>query len=171
MKALTIYQPWASLVLIGAKPYEFRKWNFIDRPGGRALLNKRIVIHAASRPVHDDEVADLLRKLAVAEQRGASQDLDHGTALKVDLARTLLTRVYAAHSHVPILPLRCGLGTAVLGRPRRPEALFGGSVADSKRFDQHVWAWPLSDVQPFDAPIPARGQQGFWDWELGQQAA
>jgi hypothetical protein len=26
MKALTIYQPWASLVMIGAKPYEFRRW-------------------------------------------------------------------------------------------------------------------------------------------------
>lgn len=26
MKALTIYQPWASLVMIGAKPHEFRGW-------------------------------------------------------------------------------------------------------------------------------------------------
>lgn len=26
MKALTIWQPWASLIMIGAKPYEFRSW-------------------------------------------------------------------------------------------------------------------------------------------------
>jgi len=24
MKALTIWQPWASLIMIGAKPFEFR---------------------------------------------------------------------------------------------------------------------------------------------------
>ena len=26
MKALTIWQPWATLIMLGAKPFEFRRW-------------------------------------------------------------------------------------------------------------------------------------------------
>ena len=26
MRALTIWQPWASLIIIGAKPFEWRRW-------------------------------------------------------------------------------------------------------------------------------------------------
>lgn len=49
MKALTIWQPWASLVMIGAKPYEFRRWDYRERQSG--LQGQRIVIHAGARPV------------------------------------------------------------------------------------------------------------------------
>ena len=44
MKALTLWQPWASLVIAGAKPYEFRSWS-----PPRWLIGQRIVIHAAAR--------------------------------------------------------------------------------------------------------------------------
>lgn len=166
MKALTIWQPWASLIMVGAKPYEFRHWDYRRREP--RLEGQRIVIHAGARPVSLAEVADLLRRL---ERASGGLELDHGTALKVDLARQLLVRVYAAHSAAPILPLRCGLGTATLCTPRRPSDLFRGRIADSTRFEHQNWAWPLTDIQPFDAPVPARGLQGFWDWQLGQEAA
>jgi hypothetical protein len=35
-------------------------------------------------------------------------------------------------------------------------AIFRDQVADSDRIDQHVWAWPLSDMM--------RGYQGLWNW-------
>lgn len=34
-KALTVYQPWASLIISGFKPYEFRSWNYVERGLGR----------------------------------------------------------------------------------------------------------------------------------------
>jgi hypothetical protein len=34
---------------------------------------------------------------------------------------------------------------------------------DSDR-GQFNWAWPLTDIRPFEKPIPARGMQGFWKW-------
>ena len=46
MKALTIWQPWASLIIAGAKPFEFRGW----RPPA-SLIGQRIVIHAAARKI------------------------------------------------------------------------------------------------------------------------
>jgi hypothetical protein len=39
---------------------------------------------------------------------------------------------------------------------------------DSDRIDHHKFAWPLRDVQPFEPPVPARGSQGFWNWEDNQ---
>lgn len=38
MKALTIWQPWASLIISGAKPYEFRGWRIPE-----SLIGQRIV--------------------------------------------------------------------------------------------------------------------------------
>lgn len=37
---------------------------------------------------------------------------------------------------------------------------------DSDRLDDHMWGWPLSDIQPFDAPIPMNGAQGFWNCQI-----
>jgi hypothetical protein len=44
LPALTIWQPWATLVIADCKPYEFRTW-----PAPRHLWGKRIAIHAAAR--------------------------------------------------------------------------------------------------------------------------
>lgn len=41
---LGMWQPWASLAVIGAKPYETRAFKIPDR-----LLGKRVMIHATSR--------------------------------------------------------------------------------------------------------------------------
>ncbi len=50
IRAVTIWQPWASLIIIGAKPYEFRYRSYLayinhPQPG------ERIAIHAGVRPV------------------------------------------------------------------------------------------------------------------------
>lgn len=49
MKALSLWQPWASLVAVGAKTIETRHW-----PPARALLGERIAIHAAKTTSHLD---------------------------------------------------------------------------------------------------------------------
>lgn len=36
--------------------------------------------------------------------------------------------------------------------------------ADSDRIDHQKFAWPLTDIEKFEPPIPARGAQGFWHW-------
>lgn len=166
MKALTIWQPWASLIMIGAKPFEFRRW-----PAPKSLIGQRVVIHAGARAVRWVEVADLLARLG---------DPAGGHGLDAELARPLLLQLL--HDMRPsaaaprrfgrsALPLAAGLGSAVLAAPIRcveQPAWFGG---DSARIDEHVWAWPLTKVEPFGAPIPAKGAQGFWDWGLASTSA
>lgn len=156
MKALTIWQPWASLIMVGAKPYEFRPKSYLAYRGAPAI-GERIVIHAGVRPVKPAEVEDLLGRLIVSDSTG----------LVPGIATTVLRRCQQAAKY-QALPLGCGLGTAVLGKPRNAGTLFRGAVADSDRAAEDLsaynWAWPLEQIQPFDAPIPMRGAQGFWRW-------
>lgn len=154
MYALTIWQPWASLIMIGAKPFEFRGHSFLDR-WPRPKPGDRIVIHAGARPIRPAEVADLLARLG--------SDEDH-TGLIVDKARELLTRIYGAHKCRGVVELAAGLGTVVIGRPRNAGTIFTGiTPKDSDRGDFN-WAWPLADIKPWVPPRPARGFQGFWQW-------
>ena len=157
MKALTIWQPWASLIMVAAKPYEFRPKSYLRYVGAPAI-GERIVIHAGVRPVKPAEIEDLLSRLDTE---------DHTTGLIPAIARQVLERCRAAAKY-QALPLGCGLGTAVLGKPRNAGVLFGGAVADSDRQaadeEAYNWAWPLESIHPFDAPVPMRGAQGFWRW-------
>lgn len=157
MKALTIWQPWASLIMVGAKPYEFRPKSYLRYVGAPAI-GERIVIHAGARPVKADEVEYLLQCL---------DDEDNSTGLVAPVARQMLERCRAAAKY-QALPLGCGLGTAVIGMPRNAGTLFRGPIADSDRaaadLSAYNWAWPLGDIHPFDTPVPTRGAQGFWQW-------
>lgn len=157
MKAITVWQPWASLIMIGAKPWEFRNspyWSYI---GGPRHAGTRVVIHAAARPVKPAEVEDLLRRIE-------SESIHERTGLTTDTARDLLLKVKAAHK-CRLLPLGMALGTVVLGEPVLSCDLFKLNVADSDR-GQFNWAWPVSDIRPFVPPFPLRGSQGFFDVDV-----
>lgn len=147
MKALTIWQPWASFVAVGAKKHEFRHWDYRER--SPRLVGQRIVIHAGTRPVRRVEVLDLYERLRIGE-----------TDLDIALARDMLEKSNDGRS----LLLAHGLGTAVLGTPKKATELFG----DSDRIDHEIWAWPLTDWRPFVPPVPMRGFQGFWHWPIEQ---
>ena len=150
--ALTIWTPWSSLIIEGWKPYEFRKWDYRSRYPG--LVGQRIAIHAGARPARRDEIADLLSRLSRKHSMVAERAVPH------------LERWHLAPGS---LPLSAILGTAILGEPRRAHTLLSreqsvAAEADSMRIDHHMWAWPLTDIERFDIPVPARGAQGFWAW-------
>ena len=147
MMALTIWQPWASLIMVGAKPYEFRGW-----PAPKRLVGQRIVIHASKRRVDHREVVALCRGL----HSGAI-----GSGLSVGPALDLLEG-WARGDRA--LPLASGLGTAILGEPKPVTEIYA-NAPDSDRLDHHKWGWPLSEIQPFEPIVPARGFQGFWEWK------
>lgn len=149
-KALTLWQPWASLIMIDAKPWEFRKWNFTDRPKLAMHVGRRIVIHASSRQPREGELRDLLHRIEEGE-----------STLRPEIAKDY---VNAALGGSVAMPLGAALGTAVLGDPKRSFDLFKNFVADPDRLDRAMYAWPMTDPQPFEAPIPSAGAQGLWNW-------
>ncbi|MDR3461469.1 MAG: hypothetical protein P4L76_04040 [Beijerinckiaceae bacterium] len=154
LPALTVWQPWASLIAIGAKPYEFRRWS-----APRAYRGKRIAVHAGARPIRKEELRDLILRL---RDEGAM-----GTALVVEPALELLDRVLTSPGILPLSHVVC---TAILGVPERATELVPAGLADSDRIDHSIWAWPLTAIQHLEPPRPAKGAQGFWTWHGGDSA-
>lgn len=148
MKAITIWQPWASLIMAGFKPYEFRGW-----PAPKALVGQRIVIHAGSRRVVVREVDTLIA------------EIDEGQWIGLVGGKPLCDLLERCRHEPRTLPLAAGLGTAVLGTPRLACDLWPERFkADSDRVEHSNWAWPLADVQHFTPIVPTLGRQGFWQW-------
>lgn len=166
MKALTIWQPWASLILVGAKPYEFRSW---QPPSW--LVGDRLGIHAGARPVKLAEVQDLIRRL---ERPGESLNPCLVPAPALDLLRRVERGlVEAKHPSMRRtafrLPLSSILATAEVGPAKRcdecaREMGLAAGGNDSDRDGTFNWGWPLTDVRPVLPPVECSGAQGLWDW-------
>lgn len=192
MKALTVWQPWASLIIAGYKQYEFRKWSFAGRFPD--LVGQRIVIHAGARMPKRSEVMDIRKRVI----DGVSQ-LDESCMPRLERMCAELgewenhkpkkpRRVFYHNMRMtggstdpnevrlqewaerveemrPNIILSAGLGTAVLGDPQKAAELFDAPTNDSYRADHSIWAWPLHDVVIWDEPAPMKGAQGFWSWK------
>lgn len=161
MKALTIWQPWASLIMAGAKPYEFRGWR-----APRSLIGQRIVIHAAKRPIDRIEASNLYYALLLRETCDTIAQAAAETCLIAERALPILGRAWQPYRDK--LPLAAGLGTAILGEPRNGIDIaeeFGVPRANDSDRDEHAnWGWPFTDIEIWDEPIPMKGAQGFWNW-------
>ena len=161
MKALTIWQPWASLIVAGAKPYEFRGWR-----APRSLIGQRIVIHAAARKIDREEACALWTVLMDRNDDEHSRTAAAESCLIPDLALPILERAFV-DGREP-LPMAAGIGTAIIGEPRLGTEIaeeFGIPRANDSDRDEHAnWGWPMLEIEAWPEPIPMRGAQGFWNW-------
>lgn len=142
MRAITLHQPWASLIAEGVKTTETRSWS---PPGW--LLGDRIAIHAAKRapsqlfPITDGEtygflnVKDMPRGKVVATARlaGAGKVLDYQSDLEEG-------HVWVKEQYVASAIKTDPYGDYSVGR----------------------WIWFLEDIRKLDKPIPAKGMQRIW---------
>lgn len=151
LPALTIWQPWASLIAEGVKPYEFRRWAAPKRLHGR-----RIAIHAGARPMRRDELQDLILRL-----NNPKDAWSVGLAAE---ALPILDRMLQSPGLVPRSAIVC---VATLGVPERASDLIDPGIGDSDRIDQNVWGWPLANIERINPAVPVRGAQGFWAWRRG----
>ena len=135
MKALSLWQPYATACVTGAKRYETRSW----ATDYRGLL----AIHAAKKPVKS--VLRLLPRrvvdLIVRVQPG--RDVSRlptgavvGTVFVVDCHE--ITEKFIAS----LTPRERALGDFTIGR----------------------YAWELDNAHEYERPIPATGAQGLWNW-------
>lgn len=150
--AITIWQPWATLIAKGFKPYEFRGW-----PAPKAHRGCRVAIHAGARPVKRSEVAELILKLRNPRTAAVTGLIRHNEAL------ALLERIHTAPTAIPLASVIC---TAILGEPIRNAELaarLGLPWANDSDREEH-YGWPLTDIRPVRPIVPARGRQGWWSW-------
>lgn len=119
------------------------------------------MIHAASRRIDSEEVADLIRCLREGGEAAAE------TCLHAELALPVLEAAARPTFNCGV-PFSCGIGTAILGEPRNGVDIareFGvTSVNDSDRDEHANWGWPMLDIERWPEPVAMRGAQGFWNW-------
>jgi hypothetical protein len=142
--------------MAGWKPYEFRGW---AAPG--YVRNQRIVIHAGTRAIKKQEIADLIGQLERREFCGE---------MKIDAIDFLADGLMDRRR----LPLSAGLGTVLLGGPKQSHELWPDEFAgysDSDREAVSNWAWPVSEIEHFEPIVPIRGHQGLWNWPYPVNAA
>ena len=82
--------------------------------------------------------------------------------------------LYYMENHVPAERFGAVIGTATIGRVlTSSEAI--KVISPKERalgdYSPRRYAWELTDVEMFKKPIPARGQQGLWEWDGYGEAA
>lgn len=147
MKAITIWQPWASLLARGMKQYETRSW--------ATKYRGPIAIHAAKRPVR--QTIDAL----VADRRDGWTTLDYFESL------------FMRPGELDHLPTGAVVGTALLTRCHLITEDFVAKLTPMERalgdFTLGRYAWEFHRRVPLDSPIPAKGMQGLWELNLKEE--
>lgn len=179
MRAITLWQPWASLIAEGVKTIETRS----RKSPWSSAIGETIAVHAAKRMPDIDSVMMLARSgitsyvnaLVLCCANDGSQ-FPRGSVV----ATCTLTDI------VPIVDVLTGNGPddhdafrqAVYVLPAALEltdrAVRIGDpghtidVTEQRPFGDFApgrWALLLDDVVKLPEPIPAKGKQGLWQWE------
>lgn len=194
MKALTVRQPWASLIALGVKTIETRSWR-----APKALIGERIAIHAGkARPkigwhstgwgichYNLDGVGALPPGYTYApDENGVYKSSPHDPiALPLGAVVAVATLADCAPMEALDYPepsdasLLCGTAVYLWSDPawagyllhvsRHEHPSVDTDIADQLPygdFQPGRWAWMLSDVDVLAEPIPAKGKQGLWEW-------
>ena len=136
MKAITIKQPWATLIALGEKQFETRSWQTKYR-GPLAIHAGKSIDKDACRcePIHS----------TLAKHGYSENNLPVG----VILATSILKDCYK------VLPDSAFLSNGELISDN--EIYFGD-------FSEGRYAWQLQSVEMLRRPIQAKGQLSIWEW-------
>jgi hypothetical protein len=136
VKALTLWQPWATLVALGEKKIETRSWS-TDYRGPLA-------IHASLSHAGDNLILANVEPFCAALAR-------HGIVSRLQLPLGAIVAVCELEDVHEI-------DHAFAGSFSVQEIAFGD-------WSPGRLAWVLKNVSRFASPILARGRQGLWEWE------
>lgn len=155
MKAISLWQPWASAIAVGAKRVETRSWGTSYRGP--------LAIHAAKRCVKDELIhihscwnwCGALRPLGVqmGDRRWLWDLMPFGAVVAVaELADCRPSGTFTVSE---------------IETPRRPDgeqsALYDWTERQMGDFGPGRFGWVLKNIRALPEPIPFRGAQGFFD--------
>lgn len=139
MKAITIKQPWATLIALGEKKFETRSW--------QTKYRGPIAIHAGKsidkEACKDREIAAALNKHGII-----ISDLPTGSVVAIGELSGCYKVIEdfgdSAYTSGPVI--------------RSDEYPFGD-------YTEGRYAWKLEHVKALDEPLKAKGQLSLWNWD------
>ena len=144
MKAFTVYQPYAYAIVAGLKGYETRP--------KRTNIRGCVAVHAGKKWLNADGLFELLKR-EIAYGQILETECDRGIERLKRATELVYGAVVGAVEIADCLPVEEVIPTLT----ERERAL--GDYSPGR------WAWVLKNPVMFDMPIPARGKQGWWNWE------
>lgn len=176
MKALTLRQPWASLVAVGAKRIETRSW----------LTKYRgpLAIHAAATRIRSGDIRrkrlppEIEKALLPAAAARVAREWpgELGRGVPVDPWYVPYGAVVAIADLVDVAEIESCDWNAEGWMVKNAESIEQQDTWRAARADVRSeipfgdfrpgrFAWLLTNVQPLALPRPARGALSLWDWE------
>ena len=148
MKAISLWQPWATLMAIGAKTIETRSWE----------LRGKFPLVICSTAKWDKEILELL----TAANR--HPDLYHDSWSKI-----LNALRSAGIATLGELPLGAALCIVQPIGSRRTEDVRDQISEEERAFgdyrdERYGWMTDKGQLRMFKEPIPVKGKQGLWEF-------
>lgn len=140
MKALTLWQPWASLMAYGEKKAETRCWTTKYR-GPIAIHSAQAIPKWLGDSRNSQDFHDAMMKIAYANGM-----FENGMPKGVILAVGDLVAIEPTEK--------------VRGDLSRQEVLFGN-------YDDGRYAWFFENMTRVAKPIPVKGNRMLWEWRTG----
>ncbi|HWQ42809.1 MAG TPA: ASCH domain-containing protein [Desulfosporosinus sp.] len=139
MKAISILQPWASLIAIDAKKIETRSWS--------TKYRGPLAIHASkgfSKSLRD--LCNTQPFKAILTKAGLNLD-------NLPLGKIVAT---------------CNLVDCIKMTPEFIDFIESAKGHEREFGDYAVgrYAWILEDIKPLEKPIPVKGALSLWEWEV-----
>lgn len=188
-KAVTVDQPYASLIAHGVKKWETRTMPFNGLqpegvrglPGCKVERGERIAIHASAKVPASQQIGawdvNSMCGMSTLSERGhgddaASLDLPFGAIIATAVVGEAMQVHSGAWGVPPIFPalvlraVRCGL--ALWRWDAETNSATPEDISDQLPFGHWVpgnWAMELLDVELLPFPHPCKGSQGVWRLE------
>lgn len=144
MKVISLWQPWAQLIVEGKKYDETRSW--------KTNYRGEILIHASKKPIFDgislmgsNEMDYLKQALELPDDcmRWRNRMPCGAIIGKAKLVDCKLIDTEYREFVQTFCPAEFAFGDFSVGR----------------------YAWVMQDAVKFEQPIPVKGRQGIWNWE------
>jgi hypothetical protein len=153
MKALTLWQPWASLVATGAKTIETR--SFYTSFRGPLAIHASVSKNGMRIMAEDMELAKAAR-LALA-----------GRVQPMNQMMNLIAGDMFDDLPFGVIVATCDLVDCIRVDNPRCRALLNMNPRDEMFGDYSTgrYAWILTLISPLAEPVLAKGKQGLWEWD------
>jgi len=173
MKAITILEPWASLIACGAKKIETRSW--------ATKYRGKIAIHTGksdtyisncdwNKKVFSDPFLSALKLLHRCRENGdlSSIEFNFGKVIAVADLVDCYYIVYHPGTNIDIAK-HINIGAESMTNDKHDPNFSKYIVPSEQELSFGDWtpgryAWILENVRRID-PVPAKGQQRIWNWE------
>ena len=151
MYAITLHQPWATLIALGIKTVETRSW-----PAPERLLGRIIAVHAGRR---------LVRRPGECIERELRARLGEDWIRAMPAGAVLATGTLAGMARVEYVDPMTGHAVHDIDTEMGCAVRTGRTLIDPwGDFNAGRWLWFLDDMEALPEPVPAVGRQSFWRW-------